>query len=437
MEAPAIAHIALLFIPLILGVGVGVTLLLMRVVRLARFPGFGVRFDSWFGFVPRWLQLLGWLFALGFALVPALVGVSLLLPERATELEPPRQQRPPPDGAAPQATATPQAPAASGAPPPIKRDRAAVTAVPSRPDASEAPTAPEAYRDLVPLDIDEHGYRHTRQITPEQVREGNWPEAIDSVDVLFVHAHPDDESLDFALLMAALARSGLRIATLLLTDGESGLDRYPRRSEHPGYESRLLSGEALREVRIQETQRALSVLGSDYYIRLALPNHRYNSLADVLPLPELLNSWGGEAALVQTLLDILSRLRPRLVVAPDLPSQAREHFEHEATGYLVRQAVQRATHKGIAPQGYLVSVDPFQKQFYPSAVAVPRSPRWQDLRRVQRAALSQHHTQADASVIGIRRLADLPSEYYLPLFWHLPESLGSLIGAREAILARE
>ncbi|TVR28772.1 MAG: PIG-L family deacetylase, partial [Spirochaetaceae bacterium] len=325
-------------------------------------------------------------------------------------------------------------------------DSAAAAAIPDRPDRPgrpgppdppTAPTALEAYRDLIPLDIDEHSYRHTRKISPQQVREGIWPQAIDSVDVLFVHAHPDDESLDFALLMAALARSGLRIATLLLTDGESGLDRYPRRSDYPGYESRLLSGEALREVRIQEAQRALSVLGSDYYIRLALPNHRYNSLTDVLPLPQLLNAWGGETALVQTLLDILARLRPRLVVAPDLPSQARDHFEHEATGYLVRQAVEQAVRKGIGPQGYLVSVDPFQKQFYPSAVAVPRSPRGQDLRQVQRAALSQHHTQADASVIGIRRLADLPSEYYQPQFWNLPESLGNLIGAREAILARE
>ncbi len=427
MEAPAIAHIALLFIPLILGAGVGITLLIMRVVRLARFPGFGVRFDSWFGFVPRWLQVVCWLIALSFALVPALVGVSLLLPEAATPSV--TQER---DAAPP--------PAADGVAPLIKPDSAAAAAIPGRtdrPDARAAPTAVETSRDLVPLDIDEHGYRHTRIINPQQVREGTWPEAIDSVDVLFVHAHPDDESLDFALLMAALARSGLRIATLLLTDGESGLDRYPRRSDYPGYESRLLSGEALREVRIQEAQRALSVLGSDYYIRLALPNHRYNSLTDVLPLPQLLEAWGGEAALVQTLLDILARLRPRLVVAPDRASQAREHFEHEATGYLVRQAVQRAVHKGIGPQGYVVSVDPFQKQFYPSAVAIPRSPRGQDLRQVQRAALSQHHTQADASVIGIRRLADLPSEYYLPLFWHLPEALGNLIGAREAILARE
>ena len=47
--------------------------------------------------------------------------------------------------------------------------------------------------------------------------------------ILTVHAHPDDESLDFAGLICRANRAGFRTAVVIMTDGESGLDRYPDR----------------------------------------------------------------------------------------------------------------------------------------------------------------------------------------------------------------
>ncbi|TVQ38027.1 MAG: PIG-L family deacetylase [Spirochaetaceae bacterium] len=442
MQELAITYRLLLFVPLIAAVILSFGALLMRVIRLARYPGFGGRYDRELRFPPRGPALIAAAVAALCVLAPAVIGIrlhyasaqrsaeyadvssgSVVLQEGGSAVTP---ALPPPVTTAPQ----PRGDAVTTAPDP---------SVPGTrfSDAPPPPAWDADRRDLVPLDPVTHRYRHTRRIDPDAVWAGSWPDALAEVDVLFVHAHPDDESLDFAVLMAALARQGATIATLLLTDGESGLDRFPHRAEHPGYASRRLSGEELRLVRIQEARRALSILGSDYYIRLGLPNHPYNGISDELTLEQVLTAWGGEQALVSVLRDVLHAVRPRLVVAPDGPSQAREHFEHEATGYLVRRTVNEALSEGWGPDGYLVSVDPFQRQFYPEAIAIPSAPRGEDLRGVQRAALSQHHTQADASVIGVRRLGDLPWEYYQSVFWYGEHSLGSLIGARERIVARE
>ena len=48
-------------------------------------------------------------------------------------------------------------------------------------------------------------------------------------DALFIHAHPDDESLDFGVLISRFTRAGKRVVVVLLTDGDSGLDQYPQR----------------------------------------------------------------------------------------------------------------------------------------------------------------------------------------------------------------
>ncbi|TVR06502.1 MAG: PIG-L family deacetylase, partial [Spirochaetaceae bacterium] len=280
----------------------------------------------------------------------------------------------------------------------------------------------------VPADLARHAILTPLVFGPEELASGVWQQTVEPVDALFIHAHPDDESLDFAVLMAALGRRGLRIATLLLTDGESGIDRYPSRTVPAGYPAGRLAGETLRTVRVEETRRALAILGSDYYLRAGWRNHPYNRRADELPLDAIMAAWGGEEAVVTQVAQVIAALAPRLVVAPDGPSEAREHFEHEATGVVVRRAIEMERAAGRGPGAYLISVDPFQRELYPDAIAIPRAPWGEDLRAVQGAALSQHHTQADASVIGIRRLLDLPFEYYRVVHWGLEESLDELLG---------
>lgn len=425
-----LSYSGLVFLPLISLAAFGLTTLLLRLIRLARFPGFRRRFDRELGFLSRGPKLI----------VLGVLAAGIILPTLFGVLVSPKPQRHLPGSAGHESplaveSLEEEAPEAVASTP----ERRETTVAPSsREPAPEAiSTARKAVREFVPVPLEEYAYQETVSIPPEAVESGELPEGWEDIDILFVHAHPDDESLDFALLMAAAARSDLTVATLLLTDGEAGVDRYPYRSSYTGYEDRELSGEALGEVRIAEARRALSILGADYYLRLGLPNHPYNAVADEMRLPSLLDAWGGEKVLVTRLEEIVRQAAPRIVVSPDLASGAREHFEHEATGYLVRKVVDNLRRQGAAPGALMVSVDPFQRRHYPATVAIPRTAAGRDLRDIQRAALSQHHTQADASVIGIQRLVDLPEEYYMPIYWDVPESLGGLLNLPQELVSRE
>jgi LmbE family N-acetylglucosaminyl deacetylase len=163
----------------------------------------------------------------------------------------------------------------------------------------------------------------------------------------------------------------------------------------------------------------------------------------VVPLEEVLAGWGGQKALVERLVELIRGYRPELIVSPDAPSGAHEHFEHEAVGYLVQEALKELDRRGDNPvRAHLVSVDPFQKGCYGELVEVSggtRDPRsGLSYRSIQALALQRHVTQADASVIGLKRLPSLPYEYYHPLRWAEKISLEDwlhpkLAGARAAV----
>jgi LmbE family N-acetylglucosaminyl deacetylase len=247
-------------------------------------------------------------------------------------------------------------------------------------------------------------------------------------DVLFIHAHPDDESIDFATLMAKASRSGKRTATLLFTDGESGLDLYPQRMVGDIYPARKLEGASLSQVRVVEATRALSILGSEMYVRWGLENRPYNTRRDEVPPAEVIRGWGGEEQLVERLIAVLEGFRPTIVVSPDGPSRAHEHFEHEAVGQLVYGALERLRRSGKSfVKAYLVSVDPYQAGRYEGLTALDAGSRESgselDYKAIQTLALKEHVTQRDASVIGVSRLSHLSQEFYKVVFWELDESL--------------
>jgi LmbE family N-acetylglucosaminyl deacetylase len=248
-------------------------------------------------------------------------------------------------------------------------------------------------------------------------------------DILFIHAHPDDESIDFGSLMAMASRSDKRIATLIFTDGESGLDLYPERKVGDIYPARDLTGGALAQVRVVEATRALSILGAEMYIRWGLENHPYNSKRDEIPPDEVIRGWGGEDLLVERLIEVLEGFRPTIVVSPDRHSKAYEHFEHEAVGQLVQTALERLRREGRASfvKGHIVSIDPYQVDRYSGVTRVEAQARDEqsglDYRAIQVLALKEHVTQRDAAVIGVSRLSHLPEEYYKVLYWDLDLSL--------------
>ncbi|MCX7787292.1 MAG: PIG-L family deacetylase [Spirochaetes bacterium] len=228
-----------------------------------------------------------------------------------------------------------------------------------------------------------------------------------SIKVLFVHAHPDDESIEFGTLMALCKRQGIPTATVLFTDGEGGIFS----KEYSGPRT------SLREIRIREAAWALKTLGSSVYIRLGLSNLPYNGIRDEQKPIEVLQRWSSSKP-IDRMVEILLTLKPDIVVSPEEPSKARKHFEHEATALIVWKAIEQVKRLGNSfPRGYLQSLDPRFPMDRKGKLSFPRS----QAKDLQRTALSFHRTQADAFYFGVQRIEKYPEEEYKLKFWDLLE----------------
>lgn len=247
-------------------------------------------------------------------------------------------------------------------------------------------------------------------------------------DIMFIHAHPDDATINFGGLMAIAARSGKRIVTVLFTDGNAGLDRYPDRRVGGRYPPRPLHGSSLAAVRVADTASALSLLGSRAYVRLGLRNNPYDSVTQILPRRVVLERWGGDGRVVGKLVRLLEGYRPTIVVSPDTRHYGVfTHFEHEAVGYVTDQALERLVSKRKDfVRAHLVSVDPLLRSRYPGAfgVDVARLDPVSGLtyRAIQVEALRRHRTQRDAAVIAAEVVPNFDDEYYAAVSWHFPIS---------------
>lgn len=231
------------------------------------------------------------------------------------------------------------------------------------------------------------------------------------VDYLFFHAHPDDEALDFGGLLAKLEQSHKRVAVVLFTDGESGLSRGPEKV-------RGTNAGVLKSIRIEEASRSLRILGADAYIRLGLRNHPYSSQLQFLPIEQVYAAWGGIRRVEAAIEELIVQLKPQVIVSPDGPSDAREHFEHEAVGEAVIRVVERLqqTQSEALPQRHMRLVDPMQQNVYPNFerfdVLRPVWPGFESPRSLQNRALKAHRSQIDARIVGLEYTPLFDSEYY-------------------------
>ena len=250
------------------------------------------------------------------------------------------------------------------------------------------------------------------------------------LDILFIHAHPDDESLDFGGLIARAADSGKRIAAVLFTDGEAGLDQFPDRPLDGIYSPEELSGRSLAEVRIREADTALSILGCPVYVRLGRKNHPYDSSRDVMEVESVLEAWGGREAVGRSIRALIEGFRPEVIVSSDANPDAYEHYEHKAVGWITREIttlLRREELPGL--RGHLMSVDPFQTVYEDQSelwhldLMQRRRESGYTYREIQMAALKEHQTQGDASLIGVELLPNFGTERYLPVFWDMDVSL--------------
>ncbi len=239
------------------------------------------------------------------------------------------------------------------------------------------------------------------------------------LDMLFVHAHPDDETLDYGLYISKAVEKGKKVGVLTFTDGESGFDFYPDRDTTGMYPDKELHGKQLARVRVEEEEKALTALGASVYIRLGLRNRPYTAQEAKKSIPTIIKEWGGDDALIGKLTALFADFDPAVIVSPDGPSKAREHFEHKAVGYITAKAVTayRKEHPGKL-QAYLKLVDVQQAKAYPHTKlrTIGRSPDVTDIVHKKKIALLQYETQADACYYGIKRLENFPFEYYFIVF---------------------
>ncbi|MCF7951507.1 MAG: PIG-L family deacetylase [Spirochaetaceae bacterium] len=268
-------------------------------------------------------------------------------------------------------------------------------------------------------------------LKPHMIGPGETPEYFDA-DIMCIHAHPDDESIDFGGFTAKASRQGKKIITVLFTDGESGVVR----SDFPG---QYPSPPELAEIRVGETEKALSHLGVVEYLRLGLKNHPYSSNTQVLSIEEVLDAWGGEAGLITKLTELIRGYSPSVILSPKNDSEAYEHFEHKTVGYLVNKAIDQLMEEGQSfIKGHLIPVDSLRDTIggepYPAIAAISMmetavtgfSPK-----RIKAQALRQYRTQKDASIIALAHTLDVQYEYYSIELWNYPITVEEYLSGNE------
>lgn len=192
---------------------------------------------------------------------------------------------------------------------------------------------------------------------------------------LLLVPHPDDETIACGGLLCLLARAGLPVKLLLLSDGSGS---------HPN--SRAFPPARLRDVRLQEMHAALHVLGH-------APQHleTMNLPDGAVPLP---GEAGFDAAL-EAVTHAIAAFGPDTVVMPVADDGHRDHRATHALGHgACARAAPRALQLGYAVWlGAGVSQDP---QVANEAACQGRLPWVLDIRSVlQRKlrALACHRSQ--------------------------------------------
>ncbi len=164
----------------------------------------------------------------------------------------------------------------------------------------------------------------------------------DTPRLLFVHAHPDDESLSTGATIAHYASRGAEVRVVTCTLGEEGEvigDRYALLAcDH---------ADQLGGYRIGELARALEVLGAGEPTFLGGPGRwRDSGMADTPPRRQTRFVDAGEAA-VHELVQIIAGFRPHVVVTYD-PGGGYGHPDHQHAHTVTSAAVAASAESGWA-----------------------------------------------------------------------------------------
>ncbi|MBW3664537.1 MAG: mycothiol conjugate amidase Mca [Actinobacteria bacterium] len=149
--------------------------------------------------------------------------------------------------------------------------------------------------------------------------------------LLFVHAHPDDESSKGAATAARYADAGTRVVLVTCTDGGAG---EVLNDKHPP-----VAPEDMVDKRRQELADAVGILGFSATYQLGFPDSGYHEDPSGIPEDAFARTPVDEAA--TPLADVLRRERPDVVVTyPD--DSGYPHPDHIMVHTVTMRAVELA-----------------------------------------------------------------------------------------------
>ncbi|MER7275172.1 N-acetyl-1-D-myo-inositol-2-amino-2-deoxy-alpha-D-glucopyranoside deacetylase [Dactylosporangium sp. NPDC000244] len=201
--------------------------------------------------------------------------------------------------------------------------------------------------------------------------------------ILFVHAHPDDESMGTGATMARYAADGAHVTLVTCTLGEEGEIHVPALAGIAAAEGDQLGG-----YRIAELDTACRHLGvADHRFLGGAGRYRDSGMMDTPANKHPRAFWGADLDVAAgELLEVIRETRPQVAVTYD-PNGFYGHPDHIQAHRVLTRAVELAEAEGIGPA----------KVYW---TAVPRS--------VLQAGMEQFRDSSDNPFAEIEHPEDLP-----------------------------
>jgi N-acetyl-1-D-myo-inositol-2-amino-2-deoxy-alpha-D-glucopyranoside deacetylase len=200
---------------------------------------------------------------------------------------------------------------------------------------------------------------------------------------MFVHAHPDDETIGTGATMARYAAEGALVTLVTCTLGEEGEIHVPALAGLAASEADQLGG-----YRVRELADACAVLGVDDHRFLGGAGHfRDSGMMDTPANKHPRAFWGADLDVAAGLLvDVLREVRPQVLVTYD-PDGFYGHPDHIQAHRVAMRAAELASAEGFGPA----------KVYW---TAVPRS--------VLEAGMRHFAESTDNPFAGLENVDDLP-----------------------------
>jgi N-acetyl-1-D-myo-inositol-2-amino-2-deoxy-alpha-D-glucopyranoside deacetylase len=211
----------------------------------------------------------------------------------------------------------------------------------------------------------------------------NIPAELPARRILFVHAHPDDETISTGATMAHYAAAGAHVTLVTCTLGEEGEIHVPALALLAAAEGDQLGG-----YRFVELERACAALGvSDHRILGGPGRYRDSGMMGTPANQHPRAFWGADLDTAAShLLEVIRVVRPQVLVTYD-PNGGYGHPDHIQAHRVAMRAAELATAEGIEPTKIYWS-------------AIPRS--------VLEAGMRQFADSTDNPFQGVDRVEDLP-----------------------------